>query len=141
VFTDVTSRRWLVLRALAEEHLRHGFFGRAARVYGWGIAVSYGALMLVAPGSAFALFTRALVTALGIVGSLVASALFCDVLAAPRRDAVAGLARENGFDRRELLLARGAAAVVSFVKLAGAPGALLACLALALHVVKAGAAP
>jgi len=140
VFTDPTSRRWLVLRALAEERLREGFLGRAARVYGWGIAVSYGALMLVAPGSAFTLFTRALGTALGVVGTLVASALLRDVLAAPRRDAVATLARENGFDRRELFLARGAAASVRFVKVIGVPAAVLGCVALAMHFVKAGAA-
>ncbi len=129
-----------MLRALAEERLREGFLGRAARVYGWGIAVSYGALMLVAPGSAFTLFTRAVVTGAGIVGTLVASALLRDVLAEPRRNAVASLARENGFGPRELLLARGAAASVRFVKVIGVPGAVLACLALAMHVVQAGAA-
>ena len=129
-----------MLRALAEERLGEGFLGRAARVYSWGIAVSYGALMLLAPGSALRLLERALVTGLGVVGTLMASTLLRDVLADPRRDALSSVARENGFARRELLLARGAAALVRFVKVVGVPGAVLACVALAMHLADAGAA-
>ena len=140
MFADPVSRRWLVLSALAEERLREGFLGRAARVYGWGIAVSDGALMLLSPGSALRLLERALVTGLGVVGTLVLSALWRDVLRDSGRDGVASLARENGFARRELLLARCAAASMRFVKVAGVPGAVLALVALSAHLTQAGAA-
>jgi hypothetical protein len=121
----------LVLRALAEERLREGFLGRAARVYGWAIAVSYGALMLAAPGSAGVLLGRAVTTGLGVVGTLVACALARDVLADPLRDSVAALARENGFERRELALAQSVAALVRLAKVVGIPACVLAALALA----------
>jgi hypothetical protein len=130
VLADATFRRRLALVVLAEERLRQGFLGRAASLYGWGVGVSYGALMLLAPGSVEALLTRALLTACGIVGTLVAAAALRDTLAERGTDVGGRLARENGFDRSDLALARGAAAVVRFGKAAGMPCALLAVVAL-----------
>jgi hypothetical protein len=135
VLTDAPLRRRFALVVLAEERLRQGFLGRAATLYGWGVAVSYAALMLLAPGSAPALLARAVLTACGIVGTLVAAAALRDTLAARRTDVVRQLARENGFDRGALHVARGAAAVVRFGKAAGLP-----CLLLALVALVAGAA-
>ncbi len=130
MLADATLRRRFALVVLAEERLRHGFLGRASMLYGWGVAVSYGALMLLAPGSARTLLTRAVLTACGIVGTLVAAAALRDGLAERGTDVARQLARENGFDGAELLVARAAAAVVRFGKTAGLPCALLVVVAL-----------
>lgn len=130
MLAEAKWRRRLALAALAEERLREGFLGRAATMYGWGIAVSYAVLVLIAPASSLVLLRRALVTALGVVGTLVVAALLRDVLGDPRFDAVRVLARHFGFDRDERRLARIAAALLRLGKAIGVPGAALALVAL-----------
>jgi hypothetical protein len=116
---------------LCERRLRDGFVGRAAGFYGWGIAVSYGAIVLFAPGSAAALTERALLSALAVVGALVAWAGLRDVGATRTKDGVTALAHEHGFERRALRWARAAAVLLRLLKTVGAPMLALALVALA----------
>jgi hypothetical protein len=125
VVAEAKWRRRLALAALAEARLREGFLGRAASVYGWGVAVSYAALVLLAPASSFVLFRRAVATALGVVGTLVAAALLRDLLGDPQLDVVRALARESGFDGHERRLARALAALFRLSKAVGVPGSAL----------------
>lgn len=128
------SRRPLALAALAERRLHEGYLGRAASFYGWGIAVSYALLIIVAPASAWALVARALVTGACIVGALAAAAAVRDALADPERDALAALARETGFGTTAVQAARAAGAVWRAVRALAAPSIALAALALAASV-------
>jgi hypothetical protein len=106
---------------LCERRLRDGFLGRAAGMYGWGIALSYASLALLAPGSAGALTSRALASALLLVGALVAWAALRDLGAGRARDGVTALAREHGIGHGALRLARGAAVLLRLLKTVGAP--------------------
>ncbi len=124
-------RRPLALVRLCERRLRDGFVGRAAGFYGWGIAVSYAALALVAPGSAATLTWRALVSALTVVGTLVAWASLRDLGRGRMKDGVTALAREHGIGRGALGLARAAAFFLRLLKTVGAPVGALALVALA----------
>jgi hypothetical protein len=134
---DATFRRRLALVALAEARLREGFLGRAASVYGWGIALSYSALVLIARGAARALVVRAFDTACLVVGALVALALLREGLRPHALDTVALLARENGFGRADVRLARGVGALLRFGKAVAVPCALLAVVALSVSLVGA----
>jgi hypothetical protein len=124
-------RRPLALVLLCERRLRDGFVGRAAGFYGWGIAVSYAAVVLFAPGSAAALAERALSSALGVVGVLVAWASLRDAGAARTTDGVTALAHEHGFDQRALRRARAAAVLLRLLKTVAIPMTALALIALA----------
>jgi hypothetical protein len=106
---------------LCERRLRDGFLGRAAGMYGWGIALSYASLALLAPASAGALTSRALVSALLLVGALVAWAALRDLGAERTHDGVTALAREHGIGHGVLGLARGAAVLLRLLKTVGAP--------------------
>jgi ABC-type thiamine transport system ATPase subunit len=81
---------------LCERRLREGFVGRAATLYGIGIAVSYAVVALIAPMSALELTRRALVTAVVVVGALVGLAGLRDASAERSLDAVTALLREHG---------------------------------------------
>jgi len=90
-------------------------------MYGWGIALSYASLALLAPASAGALTSRALVSALLLVGALVAWAALRDLGAERTHDGVTALAREHGIGHGVLGLARGAAVLLRLLKTVGAP--------------------
>ena len=136
---DAAFRRRKALATLAEERLRDGFLGRAASIYGWGVAISYAALVLIAPESARTLLARALATACGVVGTLVAAALLRDLGAARERDTLFAVARENGFTPHDLRLVRGLAAARRFGKAVGLPFVVLVLVSLAARA--GGAAP
>jgi hypothetical protein len=106
---------------LCERRLGDGFVGRAATLYGWGIAVSYGVLTVLAPSSGFVLTRRALVTALGMVGALVLLAAWRNARGDRRTDPVTALACEHGTSAGTLRLARAGALLVRLVKTIGAP--------------------
>jgi hypothetical protein len=114
---------------LCERRLGDGFVGRAAGMYGWGIAVSYGVLALLAPSSAFALTRRALVTALGMVGALVLLAAWRNARGDRATDPVLALACEHGTSAGTLRLARTGALLLRLVKTIGAPIAALGLVA------------
>ena len=90
-------------------------------MYGWGIALSYASVALIAPDSAGALTSRALVSALVMVGALVGWAALRDLGAERSRDGVTALAREHGVGSGALGMARGAAVLLRLLKTVGAP--------------------
>jgi hypothetical protein len=124
-------RRPFALVRLCERRLSDGFVGRAAGLYGWGIAVSYAVVALLAPGSAAALTWRALLSALTVVGALVAWASLRDLGAGRTKDGVSALACEHGIGRETLLLARAGAFFLRLLKTVAAPVAALSLVALA----------
>jgi len=121
---------------LCERRLRDGYLGRAATLYGWGVALSYGLLLPFAPTSTRALVSRALVTLAGIVGALVLLAGARELTTAPADDAVRALARETGTSKLELGVARTLGVFWRFLLTAGRPALALTALALVVLVVR-----
>jgi len=122
---------------LCERRLREGFVGRAATLYGFGIAVSYALVALIAPVSALELTRRALVTAVVVVGALVGVAGLRDAGAERSLDAVTALVREHGVSARALRFARALALVLRLLKAAVAPCAAVGLFALLLRLLGA----
>jgi hypothetical protein len=119
------ARRFPELVALAERRLGDSFGGRAARLYGWGIALSYGfalALLQVRPE---AIVSQALVALAWIPAGLVALGAARE---RARNDEDAGfvaLVRQRGFDLGELELARLIATAARIARVTGYPALVL----------------
>jgi hypothetical protein len=109
------------LEALCARRLGDGFFARAARWYGWGIALSYGLALALAPEEADALLVRALATLSWIVGGILGLAAARDP-SDSRDDALLALARQRGFGASELFRARFEATLRNVTRRVGAPG-------------------
>jgi hypothetical protein len=109
------------LEALCARRLRDGFFVRAARWYGLGIAASYALAIGFAPDSADTLLARALATLSFIVGGILGLAAARDP-EGPEQDGLLALVRQRGFAPRELALARFTAAARRILAGVGGPG-------------------
>ena len=131
-----SSRRFLELVLSCERRLRDGYLGRAAALYGWGVALSYGLLMAFAPASSAALVSRALTTLAGVVGALVLLAGARELTTAPASDPLRALARETGTARAELWAARAGGVCWRLLLTAGRPALALATLAVALRLFR-----
>ncbi|HEY3498968.1 MAG TPA: hypothetical protein VGK73_29960 [Polyangiaceae bacterium] len=113
------------LEALCASRLGDGFFVRAGRWYGWGIAVSYGLLIAFDPGDPGALLLRGLGTLAWIVGGIYGLAAARDT-GDGETDGVLALARARGFTRRELERARAGTSVRRTLHALAGPALLLA---------------
>jgi hypothetical protein len=119
------GRRFGDLVALSERRLREAFGGRVARVYGWGIAVSYVLALFVMKSRADAVVEQALVALSWIPAGLVALGAARDQARLDDEQGFVSLVRQRGFDARELELARFLAAVVRIAKVTGYPALVL----------------
>lgn len=128
---DARWRRSLALAALCEGELARGYLGRSAALYGWGIPLSYGVLVVLAPESAGVLVRTALLGGATVVGVLVALASIRSLLTAPGASSLRVLSREHGFDDGELLVARAGGALFRMAKAFGAPALALGAVTLA----------
>jgi hypothetical protein len=129
-------RRSLALVRLCEGRLRDGYLGRIAAFYGWGVALSYAVLVMLAPASSGALLRDALMTLAGVVGTLVALATMRDFATPAAADGVGALAREMGTSGAELRAARLGAALMRWLTSAGRPALALATLVLITRLVR-----
>lgn len=123
---SLPARRLSDLVALAERRLADAFGGRIARLYAWGIAVSYGVVFAVTPAHSDDVLSRALVALAWIPGGLIALAAARDQRRLDDESGLVALVRQRGFDERELELARWLAAVRRLARVMGYPALALA---------------
>jgi hypothetical protein len=119
------GRRFADLVALSERRLREAFGGRVARVYGWGIAVSYVLALFLLKSRAEAILAQALVALSWIPAGLVALGAARDQARLDDEQGFVSLVRQRGFDARELELARFLAAARRIAKVTGYPALVL----------------
>jgi hypothetical protein len=113
------------LEALCARRLRDGFFVRAARWYGLGIAASYALALGFAPRDATTLLVRALGTLAWIVGGILALASARDS-GGSEHDGLLALARQRGFAAGELARARFSTAARRIALGVGGPALVIA---------------
>jgi hypothetical protein len=119
------ARRFPELVALAERRLGDAFGGRVARLYGWGIALSYGfalALLQVRPE---AMLAQALVAFAWIPAGLVALGAAKNGAHHDDESAFVAFVQQRGFDTRDLELARLLATALRIVRVTGYPALVL----------------
>jgi hypothetical protein len=119
------GRRFVDLVGLSERRLREAFGGRVARVYGWGIAVSYVAALFVVKSRAEAILEQALVALAWIPAGLVALGAARDQAHLDDEQGFVALVRQRGFAGRELEPARFLAAARRIAKVTGYPALVL----------------
>jgi hypothetical protein len=119
------GRRFTDLVAASERRLREAFGGRVARVYGWGIALSYVIALLVVKSRFDAILEQALVALAWIPAGLVALGAARDQARLDDEQGFVSLVRQRGFDARELELARFLAAASRIAKVTGYPALVL----------------
>jgi hypothetical protein len=117
--------RFAVLVALAERRLADAFGGRIARLYGFGIAVSYTVALLVLKTRSEAILSQALVALAWIPAGLVALGAARDQRRLDDEQGFVALVRQRGFDARELELARVLAAFRRIARVTGFPALVL----------------
>jgi hypothetical protein len=118
------TRRFVDLVALAERRLADAFGGRIARLYGFGIALSYAFALFLMNTRADAILAQALSALAWIPAGLVALGAARDLQEPDERGMVA-LVRQRGFDAQSLELARFLAAVTRVARVTGYPALLL----------------
>jgi len=119
------ARHFLELVAFAERRLADAFGGRIARFYAWGIAASYGIALFVAQVRTDALLAQALVALSWIPAGLIALGAARGPSRPDDENGFVALARQRGFDARELELARFLAAVARIARVTGYPALAL----------------
>ncbi|HVR18769.1 MAG TPA: hypothetical protein VMS65_03710 [Polyangiaceae bacterium] len=118
------TRRFVDLVALAERRLADAFGGRIARLYGFGIALSYAFALFLLNTRAEAILAQALTALAWIPAGLVALGAARDRAELDELGMVA-LVRQRGFDAQSLELARFFAAVTRIARVTGYPALLL----------------
>jgi hypothetical protein len=108
---------------------RHRGFGlRAARVYAFGVFVSYAVALSLTRGSdrraLIQGFVHAALSALSWVGALAALSAAQSLAQASDRDGLAALAAQRGFSERAVLRARALAVAVRITRLVAIPALL-----------------
>jgi len=103
---------------------------RAAKLYAFGVFVSYAIAISLARGSGrraaiHSLLQAALVSLSWVVGALSALGSAQALAEQPEREALSALALQRGFSKSALLRARSAAATVRVTRLVGVPALLL----------------
>lgn len=129
-----TLPRVSALVRLCEARLLELFGVRAARVYAYGVALSFAVLMLLAgPSDRLQalqnLLFDALATLSWVVGGLVGLSAARDLEARDDDDGISALVRQRGHGARELEQARFIATTVRVARLIVVPGVLLALVA------------
>jgi len=118
------TRRFVDLVALAERRLADAFGGRIARLYGFGIALSYTVALFLMNTRAEAILAQALTALAWIPAGLVALGAARDPDEPAERGMVA-LVRQRGFDAQSLELARFLASVARIARVTGYPALVL----------------
>lgn len=133
------QRRWArerALLALFDLGRRKGFGLRAAKLYAFGVFVTYAVAIWLAQRSASGEVGRgfvhaALVALSWVVGALAALGTAQGLAAPAERDALSALAFQRGFAERDVLRARTLGAALRIWRLVAIPALLLVLLALA----------
>jgi hypothetical protein len=120
------ARRFADLVAFSERRLSDAFGGRIARLYGWGIAVSYAVALVIVKARAEAIVSQALVALAWIPAGLVALGAARDQARLDEESGAAALVQQRGFDTRDLELARFLAAARKIARVTGWPALTLA---------------
>jgi hypothetical protein len=124
------------LIALFDLGRKKGFGLRAARVYAFGVFVTYALAMSLAHGSdrraALQGFLHAALVSLSwVVGALAALGTARALAQEANRDALSALARQRGFSQHAILRARTLAGALRVARLIGIPALLLVGVAVA----------
>jgi hypothetical protein len=119
------ARRFADLVALSERRLGDAFGGRIARLYGWGIAVSYSIALVVMKSRAEAIVSQSLVALAWIPAGLVALGAARDQTHLDDENGFVALAEQRGFDAQSLELARLIAAARRIARVTGWPALAL----------------
>lgn len=98
--------RLALLAALCDRRLRDAFLVRAAGLYGWGVVASFALLIALDRSATLSLLGKALVTLAWVPGVVVAFAAARDGGGSDEASGLLFLARQRGFDHRELAWAR-----------------------------------
>jgi hypothetical protein len=129
-----TLPRVAALIRLCEARLLELFGVRAARIYAFGVALSFAVLMLLAGSSdrrqaLHGLFFDALSTLSWVVGGMVGLSAARDLRARDADDGISSLVRQRGHGERELEQARFLAATLRVARLVAVPGVVIALVA------------
>jgi hypothetical protein len=122
------AKRFQDLVALSERRLSDAFGGRIARLYGWGIAGSYGLALFLVSSRAETILSQALVALSWIPAGLVALGAARDQARLDDENGFVALVRQRGFDARDLELARFYAAALRLARITGWPALALVLL-------------
>jgi hypothetical protein len=118
-------RRFEDLVAFSERRLADAFGGRIARFYAWGVAGSFGFLLLLGTGRPEVLLSDALVALAWIPGGLVALGAARDLTTLDDENGITALVRQRGYDARGLELARFLATARRLARTTGWPALAL----------------
>ena len=116
------------LVSLCERRLADAFGGRIARLYGWGVALSYAFALFLVRGRPEAILSQALVALAWIPAGLVALGAARDQARLDDESGFVSLVRQRGFDARDLELARFLAAARRIARVTGWPALALVAL-------------
>lgn len=131
------SPRQVALSALCERRLADGFFARAAKWYGWGIAFSYGLALAFEAADARPVVARALGTLAWIAGGILGLSAARMPAFEHGADGITSLARQHGLGARALERARFAGTARRIARVTTFPG--LALVGLSAWVADSGA--